>query len=409
MSLQTRFMGALLILGLGAAASARADYRPEGTCDGLPAITSLKVAPQFCLALAASRLGMPRGVLALSNRRLLVADMGSWDPRRGRLLELVRDKDDGAFRVQVLLKGLNRPHGLRQDAEGRILLGESDRISWLELPANGQTAKLHPIITELPADGRHPLKTFAVGPKGELFLNLGAPTDHCEPSSSAEKKPATACNEGTGPQARAAVWKYERVGPSPERWEGHPFALGLRNSMGLAVHPESRQLWQAENSRDTLPGDVYSKTQPPDELNALAEGKHYGWPHCTGTDVFDKRFGAKSCADFTSPIKLIPAHAAPLGMLFYTARQAPPEWRGALVMAWHGYQSTGHRLMAWRFDSKHQPQGNAAPLISGWNMQANRHPLGAPVEVTQDESGRLWITEDRNGTLLVLVPKKEAH
>lgn len=405
MSTRLRFVGALLMLGM--AASARADYRTEGTCGGLPAITSLKVAPQFCLALAASRLGMPRGILVLSNRRILVADMGSWDPRRGRLLELVRDGQEGAFRVHVLLKGLNRPHGLRQDAQGRVLLGESDQISWVEFGAEGQPAKQHPIITGLPADGRHPLKTFTLGAKGELFLNLGAPTDHCEPPSPADKNPDALCSQGRGLQARAAVWKFEQVGTSPERWEGHPFAFGLRNSMGLAVHPESRQLWQAENSRDTLPGNLYSKTKPPDELNALAEGKHYGWPHCTGTDVFDKNFGARSCADFTAPVKLIPAHAAPLGMLFYTAKRSPPEWRGALVMTWHGYQSTGHRLMAWRFDSNHQPQGNAVPLISGWDMQANQHPLGAPVDVAQDDEGRLWITEDRNGTVLVLVPQQK--
>lgn len=377
-------------------------YRTQGQCDGLPAITSLQVAPEFCLALAATDLGRPRGVLALDARRLLVTDMGNWNSGRGRLLQLTREPGQ-PFRVTVLLTGLDRPHGLRQDAQGRVLLAEAHRISRVEMPA-GQPARLQPVITGLPTQGRHPLKSFVVDASGALLVNIGAPSDHCEAMDGVAAGTAQGCPQTGGPQSQAAIWKFTPGADPAQPWVGQPLAWGLRNSMGLALHPASSALWQAENSRDSLPGDTYDKASPPDELNRVEPGRHYGWPHCSGRDVLDTAYGERSCQPFTAPVKLIPAHAAPLGMLFY-GHTGPAAWRGALVMAWHGYQASGHRLMAWRFDARHQPVGNALPLIDGWRAQAGKHPMGAPVDLAQDGEGRLWITEDRNGSLLVLVPR----
>ncbi|MGM9481857.1 PQQ-dependent sugar dehydrogenase [Roseateles sp. NT4] len=373
-------------------------YRTQGQCDGLPAITSLQVAPEFCLALAASNLGRPRGVLALGPNHLLVTDMGNWNPGRGRLLELTREPGK-PFKVTVLLKGLDRPHGLRKDAQGRVLLAETHRISQVEL----NPARLAPLIADLPAQGRHPLKSFVIDATGALLINVGSPSDHCEAFDGVDAGNDKGCPQTGGKAPWAAVWKY--TPKNATAWEGQPLAWGLRNSVGLAIQPETGELWQAENSRDTLAGDQYDKGSPPDELNRVEAGKHYGWPHCTGNDVLDNSYGAGSCKDFTAPARLIPAHAAPLGMLFY-GKGAPAKWQGSLVMTWHGYQPSGHRLMAWRFDDKkHHPVGEPLPLIEGWDAQKGKHPMGAPTDVDQDEQGRLWITEDRNGDLLLLMPR----
>ena len=400
---------ALLTIAFALSLPAWADrpaYRTEGSCDGLPAITSLKVAPEFCLALAASDLGRARGVLALSANHLLVTDMGSWDAGRGRLLDLTREPGQ-PFKTTVLLTKLDRPHGIRQDAQGRILLAEATQISRVTLPAAGQPAQRQPLITGLPAQGRHPLKSFIVDASGALFINIGAPSDHCEAFDGVAAGTAHGCPQTGGQAPWASVWKYVPTrgsAGSPDTWTGKPYAWGLRNSMGLALHPASGQLWQAENSRDSLPADKYAKDSPPDELNLVTEGHHYGWPHCSGADVLDTAYGATRCQDFTAPAKLLPAHVAPLGMAFYKG-PAASKWDGALVMAWHGYQPTGHRLMAWRFDARHQPTGTPQPLIDGWAAQAGQHPMGAPTDIAQDAQGRLWVTEDRNGTLLVLVPR----
>ena len=40
------------------------------------------------------------------------------------------------------------------------------------------------------------------------------------------------------------------------------FARGVRNSVGMAWHPDTKELWFTDNGRDDLGDDV-----PPDELN----------------------------------------------------------------------------------------------------------------------------------------------
>ena len=55
---------------------------------------------------------------------------------------------------------------------------------------------------------------------------------------------------------------YGRAGYKPEL-----YALGIRNAMGLYVHPETGELWETENG-----------PQGGDEINIIKAGKNYGWP-----------------------------------------------------------------------------------------------------------------------------------
>ena len=87
-------------------------------------------------------------------------------------------------------------------------------------------------------------------------------------------------------------------------------------------------------------------------------------------------------------------------MTFY---DGPGALRGSLVIALHGYRSLGHRIVAYRFDKSGQPARNFDVLVDGWQANAS-HPMGAPTDIKADARGRLWVTEDRNGTLLMLSP-----
>lgn len=50
-------------------------------------------------------------------------------------------------------------------------------------------------------------------------------------------------------------------------YRGEIFALGIRNAMGLAIHPQTGELWETENG-----------PQGGDELNVILPGRNYGWP-----------------------------------------------------------------------------------------------------------------------------------
>lgn len=396
-----RFLVSLILAGcLVPAQAAKPAYQlTEARCAGLPGL-ALKAAKGFCVGLAASQLGAPRGVLPLPDGRILVTDMGRWDAPTGRLLIL--EAGSGGYTHRVLLKGLNRPHGLQHGPDGQVYLGEADRVSTVDLATSPPA--IQPRITGLPATGRHPIKNFAFGPDGALYLNRGAPTDHCEEGERTDRPGRHAlCDQAEGPRAEAAIWRHA--------WPGAPkgtvHARGLRNSTALAFDPVTDLLWQGENSRDVLPGARQDAQSPHDELNLVVAGGHHGWPYCHDRQTPDPSFGPVDCKAYRAPFRLLPPHAAPLGLAFYNAPQAPPAWRRTLLLTLHGYRPGGHRIIGFRLDAKGMPAQHFVPLVEGWHARPGQQPLGTPVDIKADGQGRLWVTEDRNGTLLVIAPQED--
>ena len=48
------------------------------------------------------------------------------------------------------------------------------------------------------------------------------------------------------------------------------FAMGIRNAIGLTVHPDTGEIWETENG-----------PQGGDEINIIRRGLNYGWPIIT--------------------------------------------------------------------------------------------------------------------------------
>ncbi len=386
---------ALALFYGGPAAARDGAYSTQGDCSGLPAVR-LRVAEGFCVGLAAQRLGSPRGVLPLPDGRILVTDMGRWDAKTGRLLVLTRGSS--GYQVESLLSGLDRPHGLQLGPDGLVYVGEAGRVVRVDMGRRPLVAET--IIDGLPTHGRHPIKNFVFGPDGALYLNRGAPSDHCEESRKASTSQGVPCAESEGDKAEAAIWRYQLAGGV---WTGKVFARGLRNSTAL-VFDRSGNLWQGENSRDVLPDGTDSDTLPHDEVNLVRAGRHYGWPYCYDHGVVDQGFGLLNCDRYTKPFRLLPAHSAPLGMAFYEASAAPTAWRRMLLVALHGYRANGHRIIGYPLDDAGRPGRKISVLVDGWAAKRGRNPMGAPTDIRSDSEGRLWVTEDRNGTLLVVTP-----
>ena len=132
-------------------------------------------------------------------------------------------------------------------------------------------------------------------------------------------------------------------------WRTH--ARGLRNSMALAFHPATGELWQAENARDAIqaamPQLKSDENLPHEELNLIKADQHYGWPYCYDDNVASPEYPKTACAaQYAAPQRLLPGHAAPLGMTFYTASRFPELYKNSLIIGYHGYRSNGHRLVA---------------------------------------------------------------
>jgi aldose sugar dehydrogenase len=141
----------------------------------------------------------------------------------------------------------------------------------------------------------------------------------------------------TRPKAQslnAALGKVLRITTEGKAAEGNPFvnkadalpeiySYGHRNVQGLAIHPETGDLW--ENEFGPRGGD---------EVNLVKPGKNYGWPIITygieyaGGPVGDAKTQAEG---MEQPIYYWDPVLSPSGMTFYSS-DSIPEWKNNLFI-----------------------------------------------------------------------------
>ena len=404
--MRLKILGALALASwLGATAVQARGYVPQGRCGPHERVVIDTVPAGHCVALVADDaqgLEAPRRILEVAPGRFWLIDMGAnWVPKKGRLLELTLPPGAARASVRTLADKLDRPLGLALGPDGQVWVSETDRVWRTPVPPadqpTAQPMQREVMLDGLPNDGAHPLKEIAFGPGDTLYVNMGAVTDGCR--NSAQQQPVP-CPELGGDKPRGAVY-LAQLDPS-KGWKVKsfaPLATGLRNSVALTVLPNGVVL-QGENSIDYRDAAV-----PPEELNRLQAGRHYGWPYCVGKGVaargYEKRY---DCSQSTAPLQIWPAHAAPLHLLRGSDGSA---YAGQLLVAWHGHRATGQRVMQIALGDDGLPRSAPRPVLAGWAAKAGVRPSGRPTGMAIDHQGQLWVVEDFNRTVL-LVRRTEA-
>ena len=381
----------LLSLWAGSAV-AKNPYPNGGVCDGLPKV-NVNTISGTCLGVVASDLKMPRGVLPLSDAEIWVTEMGSWEKNHGRLSRLSL-QGNGHFVRSTLLDGLDRPHAIVQSRDGWVYVAEAGRI--VRLNPKASTVVAETVLTGLPDDGHHPLKQMLFDANGDVYLSMGAKTDHCEGKDNAAV--GFPCQETRGERATASIWKITSLLNQPRI---SVYARGLRNAMGMAWGPKGA-LVVTDNGRDNInqaDKKLSDAMLPHDELNVVKPRRDYGWPYCYDNNRLspEYRMRSKACAGKAKPVQLLPAHSAPLGIMLYPNDGDISALRGQLLIALHGYRDTGHRVIAVNAET----MASSHEVVGAWAATDNQ-PMGAPVELRASPSGALYITDDRNGALLRL-------
>ncbi len=294
------------------------------------------------------------------------------------------DKNGVADKVFTIASGLNTPCGVAF-ADGSLYVAEVNRILKFDDIENRLTnpPSYTVVYDKLPTDKHHGWKFISFGPDGKLYVPVGAPCNVCEKDD----------------PVYASITRMNKDGSGFE-----VYAKGVRNSVGFAWHPQTKELWFTENGRDNMGDNV-----PVDELNiASKKDMHFGFPYCHQGDTPDPEFGeGKRCANYEAPALKLDPHVAALGMRFYTGNMFLPEYKNQIFIAEHGSwnRSTpiGYRIMLVRIENGKPAQ--YIPFATGW-LQDDKKVLGRPADVEIAPDGALLVSDDDKGAIYRIIFEK---
>jgi glucose/arabinose dehydrogenase len=288
--------------------------------------------------------------------------------------------------------GLLMPNGPCFSKDGFLFVVELNRVLMYpaaEFSYESPDVMAVPIVPEgelIPQDEEsynHTARVCRVGPDDKLYITVGQPFNVPPPEKLDLYKAL-----GMG-----GIIRMDRDGKNRE-----VFATGIRNSVGLDFNPKDNTLWFTDNQVDGM-GDKI----PPGELNrATQAGQNFGFPYYGGGHVQTKEYEKEvRPADAVFPQVEMDAHAADLGMIFYTGGMFPRKYRGAIFSAQHGSWNrtdpVGARVMV-TYLKDDGTADKTEPFAYGW-LTENGEYTGRPVDVAQLKDGSLLVSDDFAGAL----------
>jgi len=224
----------------------------------------------------------------------------------------------------------------------------------------------------------HTARVIKVGPDNKLYISLGQPFNVAPP-----EKLALYNETGIG-----GIIRMDRDGSNRE-----VYTYGVRNSVGHDFNPANGELWWTDNQVDGM-GDLI----PPGELNRQTEmGQHFGHPWYGGGNVRTNEYrGQDVPVEVVMPVVEMDAHAADLGMSFYTGDMFPAKYHGGIFSAQHGSWNRTDPIGARVMFTGVNPDGSVGETMvfaSGW-LNKNGEYDGRPVDVAQMKDGSILVSDD---------------
>ena len=287
------------------------------------------------------------------------------------------------------------PNGVCWTKDGFLVVVEHNRV--LNFPAaeffyeGGDVAvievvpqgKLIPVEEE---SYNHHARTCRVGPDGMLYITLGQPYN-------------------VPPREKLALFNKVGIGGivRMNAFDGSKrevYATGVRNSVGLEFNQKDKTLWFTDNQTDGMGDDI-----PAGEINrATGPGMFFGYPWiCGKTRITEFGYDKDPLpANITNPQVYMDAHAADLGLAFYTGSQFPAKYRGGLFSAQHGSWNRTTPIGARVMFTSQKSDGTADKtevFAEGWLDGDTGLYRGRPVDVAMMKDGSMLISDDFAGAL----------
>ncbi len=348
-------------------------------------LARLKVPAGFELSVMATGLGnarmmqvMPDGGIYLSRRQ----NSDIW-----YLKDVNRDGKFEASERRKVADNLKLVHGM--DVKAGKLYAVGEKTIWgMDISKDGGLSVPRVFADGFPDAGQHPARSLKWGPDGYLYASFGA-TNNDAPGQNPEE---------------ATVLRISPDGKSRE-----VYARGLRHTIGFGWHPVTKTMYGMDQGSDWHGDNI-----PPEELNTLVRGKNYGWPFCYGDKIPDpytntanipgKISKAEYCAATQGSTLNYNAHAAAIGLAFYTGQQFPAEYRNDAFVAfrgsWNRTEPSGYEIARVVFDANNKPE-KIEPFVTGFVYQENGEwkQFGRVAGVAVYTDGSLLFTDDQSGVI----------
>ena len=347
--------------------------RPEGAWPQVP--------DGFTVGEFARDLKKPRVIVTAPN-----GDVFAAESKAGRITVL-RDADgDGQAELnEVFAEDLQQPFGIAFYPPGAepkfIYIANTGAV--VRLPyRNGQTkAEGAPEkLVDLSGGGQltgggHWTRDIVFSQDGrKLFISVGSKSNVDDTDEERE---------------RARIFETD-----PDGKNKRVFATGIRNPVGLAIHPATGELWTSVNERDELGDNLV-----PDYITRVRDGGFYGWPWFYMGGSQDPRHAGKHPGlkdKVITPDVLLQAHSASLDMTFYDGKQFPAEYRHHAFAAEHGSwnrtRRTGYKVI--RIPTENGgATGEYRDFLTGF-VTPGGDVWGRPVGVTVAKDGALLVSDD---------------
>jgi glucose/arabinose dehydrogenase len=375
-----------------------------------PGNATLSVPHGFTARLFAAGLSNPRLIRVAPNGDIFIAETAR---NRIRVLRAA----DGAWAPsinQIFAERLDQPFGI-------AFYPSNSNPQWIYIANNNSVVRfpyqngdlkardgsriIVPRLSE--SHGGHTTRDIAFSRDDRrMFISVGSGSNVGEEMG---RKSSDAIHLWENEHGRGAAWDGETnradvLVTEPEGREPlHIFATGIRNGVGLAIDPQTGQLWTSTNERDSLGDDLV-----PDYITRVKEGGFYGWPwYYLGNHEDPRHAGERPdlAGQAIVPDVLLQSHSASLEMVFYTATDGvatfPPEYHGDIFAAFHGSWNrtirTGYKVVRVRV-SHGVPTGEYDDFLTGFVVNDDS-VWGRPVGVAVAHDGALMVTEDGNGTV----------
>jgi glucose/arabinose dehydrogenase len=405
----------------GAVADAPTDAPPVRTCAADNGGITLPAG--FCATVFADGAGKARQITVTPTGRVFVAVAASTPTAMDAHVLALYDADNDGVAEQKQTFGDVGGTGIEWD-NGQLFVAANDRIVKYAIADGTLTpGAAAPVVVaaDWPATGDHTAKTIAISGT-KMFVNVGSPSNSCQLVNRAlrsfGKQP---CDELA---TRAGVWQIDAAGENQTQASATRIGTGIRNANALAVDPATQKLWAAINGRDQLhenwPGlftEEQDKVLPGEELFEVKPGTDRGWPYCY-YDPAAKVMklapeysgnGTTACRSITPPPASLPAHAAPLGMVFATGTQFPAEFRTGAFIANHGSRFDANATgdlhgydVEFAVFENGAPTGTVKKFATGFDAGMRPLPDAAPhrpVGLAMMPDGSLLISDDKGGRI----------